>query len=52
MALLTLLLTVGYVFIIGITSEEASYRIISFLVLGFVLVIISLIYSKIGKQKK
>lgn len=52
MALLTLLLTVGYVFIIGITSEEPSYRIISFLVLGFVLVIISLIYSKVGKQKK
>ncbi len=46
MALLTLLLTVGYVFIIGITNEDPTYKIISFLALGFVMLIISILYSK------
>jgi len=52
MALLTLLLTVGYVFIIGIARLEAVYRIISFLVLGVVLLIISLIYSRLKARSK
>lgn len=53
MALATLGLTVGYVFIIGITNEDFTYKIISFLVLGFVMLIISILYSrkKRGQQK-
>ncbi|MBS4028350.1 MAG: DUF2339 domain-containing protein, partial [Ignavibacteriales bacterium] len=46
MALLTLALTVLYVFIIGIALLEPTYRIISFLGLGFALVVISLLYTK------
>jgi uncharacterized membrane protein len=47
MALLTLLLSVLYIFIIGIIQFEPIYRIISFLVLGVVLLIISLVYTRI-----
>ncbi len=47
MAILTLLLTVVYVFILGITSEDFTYKIVSFLVLGVVLVTVSLIYARI-----
>ncbi len=47
MAIITLLLTVVYVFILGITSEDFTYKIISFLVLGVVLVAVSLIYTLI-----
>lgn len=47
MAIFTLLLTVLYVFIIGITGLEPTYRIISFIVLGVVLLIISLVYTRI-----
>ena len=50
MALATLGLTVGYVFIIGITNEDFTYKIISFLVLGFVMLIISVLYTK--KKRK
>jgi uncharacterized membrane protein len=50
MALLTLGLTVVYVFIIGITNEDFTYKIISFLVLGFVMLIISILYTR--KKKK
>ena len=46
MAIITLLLTVVYVFILGITSEDFTYKIISFLVLGVVLVAVSLIYAR------
>ncbi len=46
MALLTLLLTVGYVFIIGIAGLDPVYRIISFIALGTVLIIISLLYAR------
>ncbi len=47
MAILTLLLTVVYVFILGITSEDFTYKIVSFLVLGVVLVTVSLIYARL-----
>jgi uncharacterized membrane protein len=50
MAILTLFLTVVYVFILGITSEDFTYKIISFLVLGAVLVTVSLIYTKIRSR--
>ena len=46
MSLATFLLTVLYVFVIGITSSETSYKILSFLVLGVALVILSIIYAK------
>ncbi len=52
MALATYFLTVLYVFIYGITSTETLLKIISFLVLGATLIIISLVYTrKKGKGK-
>ncbi len=46
MSLATFLLTVGYVFVLGITSEETVNKILSFLVLGAALVIISIVYTR------
>jgi hypothetical protein len=46
MSLATFLLTVGYVFILGITSQEVVFKILSFLVLGAALVIISVGYAR------
>ncbi len=46
MSLATFLLTVLYVFVIGITSSETSYKILSFLVLGSALIILSVIYAR------
>ena len=46
MSLATFLLTVVYVFIIGITSDETIFKILSFLVLGAALVIISVVYTR------
>jgi hypothetical protein len=46
MALLTLLLTIVYVLILGISSSSSSYKIISFLILGIVLILLSIIYSR------
>ncbi len=46
MALLTLLITVLYVSLLGLTSSLLIYKIISFLVLGSVLIAISVIYSR------
>jgi hypothetical protein len=45
MAILTLFLTVGYLFIIGIIKLDPVFRIISFVILGAVLIIISLLYT-------
>ena len=52
MALLTLLLTVGYVFIIGITNSDPTYKIVSFIALGTVLIVVSLTYTKLRKSLK
>jgi len=46
MSLATFLLTVVYVFVLGITSEETIYKILSFLVLGAALIILSIIYTR------
>jgi len=46
MSLATFLLTVGYVFVLGITSGETVNKILSFLVLGAALVIISIVYTR------
>lgn len=50
MALLTLLLTVAYIFVLGFTSENNIYKILSFLTVGIVLIITSILYSR-KKQK-
>ncbi len=52
MALLTLLLTLGYVFIIGITNSDPTYKIVSFVVLGAVMIIVSLLYTRYRKSIK
>jgi uncharacterized membrane protein len=52
MALATIFLTVIYVFILGITSTETLFKIISFLVLGSALIIISLVYSRNRTKRK
>jgi hypothetical protein len=46
MALATYFLTVVYVFIFGITSAETLLKIVSFLVLGVTLIIVSLVYTR------
>jgi uncharacterized membrane protein len=46
MSLGTLLMTVVYLLVFGITSSETMYKIISFLLVAGVLMVISLIYSK------
>jgi hypothetical protein len=50
MAVLTILLTVSYIFIIGIINLEGVLRIISFLVLGILLISLSLIYTRIKSK--
>jgi uncharacterized membrane protein len=52
MALATYLLTVIYVIILSLTSAETVYKIISFLVLGATLIIISLVYTKNKAKSK
>ena len=56
MSLATFMLTVLYVFVLGITSDETIFKILSFLVLGGALVIISIVYTrnrnKSTKQKE
>jgi uncharacterized membrane protein len=46
MSLATYLLTVVYVFVLGITSDETIFKILSFLVLGATLIILSIIYTR------
>lgn len=46
MALLTFLLTVLHILFIGTTGLDPTYRIISFIFLGIVLVLISVLYAK------
>jgi hypothetical protein len=47
MALGTLVLTITYLIIIGMTKLDPVYRIVSFLVLGTVLIITSLLYTRL-----
>jgi len=51
MSLATYLITVIYVLVIGITSEETASKILSFLVVGSALIILSIIYAR-NKNKK
>ena len=50
MALGTLLLSVVYIFIIGIIQLQEIYRVISFIVLGIVMIITSIIYTQLRKK--
>jgi hypothetical protein len=49
---LTLLLTVLYVVIVGLTQLAPTYRIVSFLVLGTVLLAVSLIFAKVRRRAR
>jgi uncharacterized membrane protein len=49
---LTLLLTVLYVIVIGLTQLAPTYRVISFLVLGTVLLAVSLIFTQVRAKRK
>jgi len=49
---LTLLLTVLYVAVIGLTQLAPAYRIASFLVLGSVLLVVSLLFSKLRERRR
>ncbi|MBN2365640.1 MAG: DUF2339 domain-containing protein [Calditrichaeota bacterium] len=51
LALLTLILTIIYVLIIGIIQLEPAFRILSFILLGLVLITLSFIYTKYFGQK-
>ena len=50
--LLTLLLTLLYVLVVGLTQLSPTYRIISFLVLGTVLLVVSLIFTQVRARRK
>ncbi len=47
---LTLLMTVLYVIFIGVTQLPPTYRVLSFLVLGTVLVVVSFIFTKVRRN--
>lgn len=46
MALMTLILIVAYVIIVDLVKLEPTYRILSFVVLGLVLLMVSVVYTK------
>jgi hypothetical protein len=50
MAIMTLFLVVIYVFVMDMARLEAGYRILSFLALGVVLLVISLLYARSRKR--
>lgn len=53
MALLTLLLTVVYLLLFGITGLSDELRIITFIILGIILLVVSIFYTKLkGKSIK
>jgi hypothetical protein len=48
----TLLLSIVYIFIFGITSSNTTYKIFSLLLVSIALVIISIVYAKIRAKEK
>jgi len=48
----TLILSIVYIFIFGITSSDTTYKIFSFLLVSIALVIISIVYAKIRAKEK
>jgi hypothetical protein len=51
MAVLTLLMSIFYISILGLTSGQLIYKIMSFLVLGSVLIAISVLYGRMKNKK-
>jgi hypothetical protein len=50
MAVLTLLMSIFYISILGMISGELIYKIISFLVLGSVLIAVSVLYGRMKNK--
>lgn len=50
MAIFTLLLTVLYVFFVDLARLEAGFRVLSFLALGVMLMVVSLLYARARKR--
>jgi hypothetical protein len=48
----TLILSILYIFIFGITSSDTTYKIFSFLLVSVALVIISIVYAKVRAKEK
>jgi hypothetical protein len=48
----TLILSIVYIFIFGITSSDTTYKIFSFLLVSVALVIISIVYAKVRSKEK
>lgn len=48
----TLILSLVYIFIFGLTSSETIYKILSFLLVSIALVIISIVYAKVRAKEK
>jgi hypothetical protein len=51
MAVLTLLMSIFYISILGLTSGQLIYKIMSFLVLGSVLIAISVLYGRMKNKQ-
>lgn len=47
MAVYTLILTVLYLLVFGVISSDITYKVISFLAVSIILIVISLVYSKL-----
>ncbi len=52
MAVMTLLITVFYLMIFGITNPDIYYKIVSFLAAGIILLITSAVYNRISRTTK
>lgn len=48
----TLILSIIYIFIFGLTSSDTTYKIFSFLLVSVALVIISIVYAKVRAKEK
>ena len=47
-----LLLTIRYVVVVGTSRFEPVYRVLSFLVLGTALLIVSLVFTRLRKRRR
>jgi len=48
----TLILSLVYIFVFGLTSSDTTYKIFSFLLVSIALVIISIVYAKVRAKEK
>jgi uncharacterized membrane protein len=51
MASATLIMSLVYIFIFGLTSGDALYKILSFMLVSIALVIISVVYAKVRTRE-